>query len=305
MRDLASIKRLFDAIGRVDAIIATAGHVHFGPLVEMMPEQFRLGLDDKLMGQVNLVLGARNYLNDGGSFTLTSGVIGDAPILQGASAASVNVAIEGFVRGAAIELPRGLRINVTSPTMLEEAREAFGPFFRGFEAASGAWVALAYSRSVEGAESGRVIRCIEMQWTRDAYVLTTDIERFQFDVVHRYLSEVAYWSPGISREKVERAARNSIAFGLFLCDAQIGYARMITDTATFAYLADVFVLPEQQGKGLGKWMMQCVMVHPDLQGLRRIMLVTSDAHGLYALNGFAPPVHPERIMEKVQPPSAP
>ncbi|KMY84976.1 short chain dehydrogenase [Candidatus Paraburkholderia calva] len=259
LRDIASIKSLFDAIGRVDSIVASAGHVHFGPLVEMTPEQFCLSLDDKLMGQVNLVLGARDYLNDGGSFTLTSGIIGDAPILQGASAASVNGAIEGSVRGAAIELPRGLRINVISPTMLEEAREASGRSFAVSKrrAASGARVALAYSRSVEGAETERMyervyIRCIEMQWTRDAYLLTTDIERFQFDVVHQYLSEVAYWSPGISREKIERAARHSIAFGLFLDDTQIGYARMITDTATFAYLADVFMLPEHQGKGLSK-----------------------------------------------------
>jgi GNAT superfamily N-acetyltransferase len=138
-----------------------------------------------------------------------------------------------------------------------------------------------------------------MEWTRDDYLLTTDIDRFQFDVVHRYLSEVAYWSPGIAREKVERAARHSLAFGLFRRDAQIGYARMITDTATFAYLADVFVLPGHQGAGLGKWMMQCVMAHPDLQGLRRMMLVTSDAHGLYAQHGFTASRHPERIMEKV------
>jgi len=138
-----------------------------------------------------------------------------------------------------------------------------------------------------------------MQWTRDEYRLSTDIDEFDFDVVHRYLSEVAYWSPGIAREKVERAARHSLAFGLFRGGAQIGYARMITDTATFAYLADVFVLPEHQGAGLGKWMMQCVMAHPDLQGLRRIMLVTSDAHGLYARHGFAASRHPERIMEKI------
>jgi GNAT superfamily N-acetyltransferase len=138
-----------------------------------------------------------------------------------------------------------------------------------------------------------------MQWTRDDYRLSTDIDEFDFDAVHRYLSEVAYWSPGIAREKVERAARHSLAFGLFLRDEQIGYARMITDTATFAYLADVFVLPAHQGAGLGKWMMQCVMAHPDLQGLRRMMLVTSDAHGLYARLGFGASRHPERIMEKI------
>ena len=138
-----------------------------------------------------------------------------------------------------------------------------------------------------------------MQWIRDEYRLSTNIDEFDFDVVHRYLSEVAYWSPGIAREKVERAARHSLAFGLFHGSAQIGYARMITDTATFAYLADVFVLPGHQGAGLGKWMMQCVMAHPDLQGLRRMMLVTSDAHGLYVRHGFAASAHPERIMEKV------
>lgn len=154
--DPDGIQKLFATIGRVDAIVATAGHVHFGPLVKMTPEQFRLGLNDKLMGQVNLVLTARDFLNDGGSFTLTSGIVGAEPIREGASAAAVNGAIEGFVRGAAIELPRGLRINVVSPTMLEEARESFGPYFRGFEAASGARVALAYSRSVEGAETGRI-----------------------------------------------------------------------------------------------------------------------------------------------------
>ncbi|SAL65303.1 N-acetyltransferase GCN5 [Caballeronia peredens] len=138
-----------------------------------------------------------------------------------------------------------------------------------------------------------------MQWIRDEYRVSTEIDEFDFDVVHRYLSEVAYWSPGVAREKVERAARHSLAFGLFLRGRQIGYARMITDSTTFGYLADVFVLPEHQGAGLGKWMIECVMAHPDLQGLRRMMLVTSDAHGLYARHGFAPSAHPERIMERV------
>lgn len=156
--DTDSIKRLFDAIGRVDAVVSTTGRVHFGDLVEMTPAQFRVGLDDKLMGQVNLVLTARDYLNDGGSFTLTSGIVGAEPIRQGASAAAVNGAIEGFVRGAAIEMPRGLRINAVSPTVLVEALDSYAPYFRGFEAASGARVALAYSRSVEGAETGRVYK---------------------------------------------------------------------------------------------------------------------------------------------------
>jgi GNAT superfamily N-acetyltransferase len=137
-----------------------------------------------------------------------------------------------------------------------------------------------------------------MQWTRDHHRVSTEIAEFDFDVVHRYLSEVAYWSPGITREKVERAARHSLTFGLFLRNAQIGYARMITDRTTFAYLADVFVLPTHQGVGLGTWLIGCVMAHPDLQDLRRMMLVTSDAHALYARHGFSASAHPERIMEK-------
>lgn len=158
LMDVASIHALFAAIGTVDAIVATAGHVHFGDLSTMTPEQFRVGLDDKLMGQANLVLCAQPYLNDGGSFTLTSGIVGEEPIRYGASAAAVNGAINGFVRGAAIEMPRGLRINAVSATMLEEASEAYGPYFRGFEAAPGARVALAYSRSVEGMETGRIYK---------------------------------------------------------------------------------------------------------------------------------------------------
>lgn len=137
-----------------------------------------------------------------------------------------------------------------------------------------------------------------MQWTKGDYRITTNADEFQFDVVHRYLSEVAYWSPGIARVKVERAARRSLAFGLFERDAQIGYARMVTDATTFAYLADVFILPAHQGKGLGTWLMKCILSHDDLQDLRRMMLVTSDAHGLYAKFGFTAPAHPERIMER-------
>ena len=102
------------------------------------------------------------------------------------------------------------------------------------------------------------------EWSRDEYRITTDIGSFDFDVVHRYLSEVAYWSPGISREKVERSATHSLAFGLFHRGVQIGYARAITDTVSFAYLADVFVLPGRQRDGLGTWLVECVLAHPDL-----------------------------------------
>ena len=156
--DPASIERLFGEIGKVDGIVTTTGKLHFGPLPEMSVEQFWVGLRDKLMGQINVVLGATRYVNDGGSFTLTSGIVGDEPIREGANATTVNLALEGFVRGAAIELPRGIRINVVSPTVLTESLDAFGPYFRGFEPVSAERAAQAYLRSVEGAQTGRVYR---------------------------------------------------------------------------------------------------------------------------------------------------
>ncbi|CAE6796478.1 short chain dehydrogenase [Paraburkholderia nemoris] len=156
--DPASIERLFSEIGKVDGIVTATGKLHFGPLPEMSVEQFWVGLRDKLMGQINVVLGAQRYVNDGGSFTLTSGIVGDEPIREGANATTVNLALEGFVRGAAIELPRGIRINVVSPTVLTEAMGAYAPYFRGFEPVSAERAAQAYLRSVEGAQTGRVYR---------------------------------------------------------------------------------------------------------------------------------------------------
>ncbi|CAG4922488.1 short chain dehydrogenase [Paraburkholderia gardini] len=156
--DPASVEKLFREIGKVDAVVTTTGKVHFGPLTEMTVEQFWTGLRDKLMGQINVVLGAHQYINDGGSFTLTSGILADEPIRLGASATSVNLALEGFVRGAAIELPRGIRINVVSPTVLEESMEGYAPFFRGFEPVSAKRAAQAYLRSVEGAQTGQIYR---------------------------------------------------------------------------------------------------------------------------------------------------
>lgn len=152
----ASVQALFEKVGTVDAIVATVGDVHFGPLGEMTGEQFRIGLNSKLMGQVELVLAGQQYLNDGGSITLTSGIVGERSIRYGASAASVNKAIEGFAIGAAIELPRGIRINVVSPTILQESVPSYGPYFVGFEPAPAARVALAYARSVDGLETGKV-----------------------------------------------------------------------------------------------------------------------------------------------------
>ena len=158
MGDIAQVRALFKRLGKVDAVVVTAGKLHFGPLAEFTPEQFQLGLDSKLMGQVNVALVAQEYLNDGGSITLTSGIVAEQPIRFGAAASMTNAAVEGFVRGAAIELARGVRINVVSPTVLAESLDAYGPFFYCFEPAAASRVALAYSRSVEGAQTGQVYR---------------------------------------------------------------------------------------------------------------------------------------------------
>lgn len=153
-----SIAALFDRLGKVDAIVSTAGQLHFGPLAEMTAEQFRVGLHDKLLGQVDLALIGQHHLRDGGSITLTSGIVGREPIRWGVNATTVNTALEGFALAAATELPRGLRINVVSPSVLVESLDAFGPFFPGFEAVPAARVAQAYLRSVDGVQTGRVYR---------------------------------------------------------------------------------------------------------------------------------------------------
>lgn len=153
-----SITALFEATGSVDAIISTTGKVEFVPFEKMIPENYQLGLNHKLMGQVNLVLIGRNYLNEGGSFTLTSGILNVDPIATGSSAAMVNAAIEGFVRSAAIEMPRGLRINAVSPTVISEAMGSYAPYFRGYEPVPAAKAALAYSKSAEGRQTGQVIK---------------------------------------------------------------------------------------------------------------------------------------------------
>lgn len=156
--DIAQVRAAFAQIGKVDAVVVAAGWLHFAPLADFTPEQFYVGLNSKLMGQVNVALVAREYLNDGGSITLTSGIVADQPIRNGASATMVNAAVEGFVRAAAIELPRGLRINAVSPTVLEESMGSYGPFFIGFEPVAGKRVALSYARSVDGAQTGQVYR---------------------------------------------------------------------------------------------------------------------------------------------------
>ena len=136
-------------------------------------------------------------------------------------------------------------------------------------------------------------------WRRGAYEISTDADRLDLDVVHGFLA-ASYWSPGIPRDVVERAARHSLPFGVYETGGhtsrQVGYARVVTDRATFAYLADVFVLDEARGRGYGRRLMEAVMAHPELQGLRRFMLATRDAHGLYARLGFAAPASPHSLM---------
>ena len=135
-----------------------------------------------------------------------------------------------------------------------------------------------------------------MDTTNGPYSITTDPERLDLDAIHAFLSR-SFWAEGIPKETVARAIANSLCFGLFDGRSQVGFARVITDRATFAYLCDVYILESHRGRGLGKWLIETVMRHPDLQGLRRFQLVTRDAHGLYARHGFASPENPERHME--------
>jgi NAD(P)-dependent dehydrogenase (short-subunit alcohol dehydrogenase family) len=153
-----SVLEFFRKTGPFDAVVVAAGKLHFGPLVELTSGQLAIGLQDKLMGQVNIALEAQRHLNDGGSITLTSGIVSDQPIRFGINATMVNAAVEGFVRAAAIEMPRGLRINVVSPNVLVESMPAYGAYFHGFEPVTAARTAKAYSRSVDGLQTGQVYK---------------------------------------------------------------------------------------------------------------------------------------------------
>lgn len=129
------------------------------------------------------------------------------------------------------------------------------------------------------------------------YPISTDRSRFDIDLIHKFLTN-SYWAEGIPREVVERSIENSLCFGIFDRDQQIGFARVITDRATFAYLGDVFIVESHRGRGLSKQLMRAVMEHPELQGLRRWSLVTRDAHGLYEQFGFTSLANPQRHMER-------
>lgn len=132
----------------------------------------------------------------------------------------------------------------------------------------------------------------------DAYEVSTDKSRFDVALIHKFLSQESYWAPNIPREIVERSIEGSLCFGVFQGDQQVGFARVVTDQATFAYLSDVFILPEHRGQGLSKKLVETIMNWPTLQGLRRWMLATRDAHTLYEQFGFKALDTPENFMQK-------
>ena len=137
-----------------------------------------------------------------------------------------------------------------------------------------------------------------MQWTRDEFTIDTDKSRLDVDAIQSFLENDSYWARSRTREQTERAIENSICFGLYCDKQQIGFARVVSDCATFAYVGDVYVIDEFRGRGLSKWLMQAMLEHADLQGLRRWVLATRDAHGLYSQFGFRELVHPDRWMER-------
>ena len=134
-------------------------------------------------------------------------------------------------------------------------------------------------------------------WRRGEYSISTDKGRLDVAVIHGFLT-MSYWAAGVPMDVVKRSIEHSLAFGVFKEDQQVGFARVITDYATFAYLGDVFILEPYRGRGLSKWLMEVIVGHPDLQGLRRWVLLTRDAHGLYGQVGFTEPSHPERYMQR-------
>jgi len=140
-----------------------------------------------------------------------------------------------------------------------------------------------------------------MEWKQGEFTISTDRNRLQTDAIHRFLSEESYWAQNRTREQTETAIKNSLPFGVYKGENQIGFARVVTDYATFAYLGDVYILEEFRGQGLSLWLMETIVNHPDLQGFRRWVLATRDAHTLYEKFGFHELVHPERWMEKPAP----
>ncbi|WP_057462485.1 short chain dehydrogenase [Pseudovibrio sp. POLY-S9] len=157
MTDMTSLEKLFNAIGEVDAIVVTAGSVKFAKLQEISQAEFMYALSDKVMGQVNVVLAGMSYVRDGGSFTLTNGLLDQHPVPNGVGAATANAALSGFATAAAIEMPRNIRLNVVSPGLMDISYERYGKTLKGHEPVSSKIVAAAYARSVEGSASGQRI----------------------------------------------------------------------------------------------------------------------------------------------------
>jgi len=137
-----------------------------------------------------------------------------------------------------------------------------------------------------------------MEINRDEFTISTEKSKLQIDMIYKFMSEESYWAQTRTREQMRRAVENSLCFGVYEGDKQIGFARVISDFATFAYIGDVFILPEYRGRGLSKWLMETIVEYPDLQGLRRWLLATKDAHGLYSQFGFNALRLPERWMER-------
>lgn len=139
------------------------------------------------------------------------------------------------------------------------------------------------------------------EWRRDEYLISTDRSKLDLSLIHNFLSTESYWAIGRAPEIVARSIENSLPFGIYRGDVQIGFARIVTDYATFAWIADVFIIQEARGQGLSKWLMEAILAHPDLQGFRRWVLSTKDAQGLYRQFGFAQLKRPERWMERPDP----
>ena len=140
-----------------------------------------------------------------------------------------------------------------------------------------------------------------MEWKKGRFVISTDRKRLNIDVIHSYLSGRSYWATGRSVETIRRSIQHSLSFGIYSGRKQVGFARVITDYATFAWIADVFVLEDYRGKGLSKWLMEVILGHPRLQKFRRWVLATKDAQELYRRYGFAELKRPERWMERHDP----
>ena len=139
------------------------------------------------------------------------------------------------------------------------------------------------------------------EWQNGEFTISTDRTRLQIEAIHRFLSEESYWANNRRKEQTLTAIKNSLPFGVYTGENQIGFARVVTDYATFAYLGDVYILKDFRGKGLSKWLMEVIIGHPELQDFRRWVLATRDAHTLYEKFGFHALVHPDRWMEKPAP----